>query len=102
MRGSPGLRPAAFKISAVVTVSIGRSMIGRSGLFLRIVATAKGFDSTATAILKPAFSRPKSKPSAPENSEMTAGFCRLRFRSGIPLQPQFHRAAVHGLEQTVE
>ncbi|HZY90564.1 MAG TPA: hypothetical protein VFE78_37425 [Gemmataceae bacterium] len=70
--GSPGDRPAAPSISPVVTSSSFFGMSAMSGRLLRTVAAANLLHSTATRTSKPAASSPRSRPSPPENSEMTA------------------------------
>src|SRR5258706_10104053 len=53
-------------------------MTGKWGLFRRMVSAALGLISTATAVLNPACSRPKSRPIAPEKREITCRFVRMR------------------------
>ena len=71
---SNGFNLAACKISSDVTSIMFLFITGTSGRFVFKVSQHDGSISTATAIEKPAFSKPISKPPAPENRLITRCF----------------------------
>ena len=82
---------------------MGLSMRGNDGRLRAMVATGKELHSNATAMSRPAASRPRSSPIAPLNSEMI-GLFLLFFLLGVsdtdvPRQIQFELTSVQVFEQ---